>query len=226
MLGSKRLTKLGVRRGITYTWAFMLLGQIVAISFATNLFLLTLLVSPPQQQPPVPASKCRKWLGPWLIDGLAVITTVASAEFLAQEKYWYHKTVFMPLLLAPHVALLVLPSVRAILPARLFRAGDTGSVDKIYSALWLLICTSGMQLLLKTYNATDKLEAIRDALLEHPAVSSVGFDVIFCWTTWICWWLVQTESKDYISQAFFSDTSVQKTEDIFDVSMKEAAKAG
>lgn len=49
--------KVGVRRRITYTWTFMLLGPIVAISFATNLYFPVLLLSPPQQQPTTPISK-------------------------------------------------------------------------------------------------------------------------------------------------------------------------
>jgi hypothetical protein len=177
----------------------MLLGQIVAISFATNLFLLTLLLSPPSQQPLSRTSTRGKWLGPWLVDVFAVLSTVASASYLAKEKYWNHPTAFMPLLLAPHVTLLILPSARAILPASLFKTGAPKTVDTIYSSMWLLVFSAGIQQLLQVTDNAYSLagfQGIRNALLEHPAVSSVGFDVIFCWITWLCWWQTQGESEE------------------------------
>ena len=107
----------GVRRGIHYTWAYMLLGQIVAISFATNLFLLTLLFSP---APPVakPAAGSQRWIGPWLLNLFSIFATAYPAMQLADEHYWYHPTHFMPMLMAPHVALMLLPVARALVPAR------------------------------------------------------------------------------------------------------------
>ncbi|KAF2628797.1 hypothetical protein BU25DRAFT_390707 [Macroventuria anomochaeta] len=210
----------GVRRGITYTWAFMLLGQIVAISFATNLYFLTLLLSPPQQQPITPnpkeftnpkesrseapelapVSKPRKWLGPWLIDGLSVTNTYAAANCLSRENYWNGSPGFMPLLLVPHVVLLILPMARAILPAKFFPIGDPKTVNKIYKFLWTSNFTFVGQLVWTTYKAylAGNLGGIRDALLEHPAVGSVGFDVIFCWISWICWWQIQSDKSSYV----------------------------
>lgn len=187
----------------------MLLGQIVAISFATNLFFLTLLLSPPQQKLAAPAptkptstptKPRRKWLGPWLIDGIAVIGTKAAAECLSRDKYWNGAPGFMPLLLAPHVVLLILPTARAVLPSRLLPLGDAKTVDKFYTYLWMLVFSSVFQLAYKTYTAylTGNVGGIRDALFEHPAVSSVGFDTIFCWITWFCWWQVQGDKWSYV----------------------------
>lgn len=204
------LTILGIRRGITYTWAFMLLGQIVAISFATNLYFLTLLLTPPRQQPASPPSlqkstseateaavapRPANWLGPWIIDSLSVVLTSVAADRLSREEYWNGAPGFLPLLLLPHAVLLILPTSRAILPARFFSLGDVKTVDSIYKFLWVVNFHFVGRLAWTTYKAyvAGNLGAIRDTLLEHPAVSSVGFDVIFCWISWLCWWWTQSE---------------------------------
>ena len=192
----------------------MLLGQIVAISFATNLYFLTLLLSPPQQQPttlpaskesgseatrPAPVSKSRKWLGLWLIDGFSVIITTATAKSLSEEKYWNGAPGFMPLLLLPHVVLLILPTVRAILPAKFLPVGDVRTVNTIYEYLWTLNFNFIGRLAWMTYKAyvAGNLGGIFHALLGHPAVSSVGFDVIFCWISWYCWWQTQSDETTH-----------------------------
>ena len=80
----------------------MLLGQIVAISFATNLYFLTLLLNVAQQAAPAtstieksrpettksaPGSKRNKWLGWWLVDGVSTLTVTSAAELLSRETY-------------------------------------------------------------------------------------------------------------------------------------------
>jgi hypothetical protein len=189
--------RLGIRRGIRYTWAFMLLGQIVAISFATNLFFLTLLLSPPA--PPSPSASVRRhqgWLGPWLLNLFAIFATAYPALQLADEHYWHHPTHFMPMLLAPHVALMALPVARAVVPARYFN-DDAQFTDKVYNYMWALVLGNGGLMLAwttATAYAYGGFAGVQSALLEHPAVSSVGFDAIFCWITWICWYRTQTNA--------------------------------
>jgi hypothetical protein len=194
----------GVRRGIKHTWAFMLLGQIVAISFATNLFLLTLILSPPAKSPPSASSVQRaRWLGPWLLHLGALFGTVIPAYLLADDHYWHHSTDFMPVLLTPHVALLVLPFVRVLLPAKNFPDHDVAFNDMVYSYMWLLTFANAAIMLLKTtWMAVSYggFAGIQSALLEHPAVSSVGFDVIFCWITWICWTFTQGSAMSSIAR--------------------------
>jgi len=193
------LEQKGIRRGIRYTWAFMLLGQIVAISFATNLFLLTLLLSPPTPAPSSSSGVRRPtWLGPWLLNLFAIFATAYPAMQLADEHYWHHPTHFMPVLMAPHVALMILPIIRAIVPAGYFN-DDPQSTDKIYNFMWALVLgNAGLMLAWTTARAYAYagFVGIQSALLEHPAVSSVGFDVIFCWITWTCWYLTQPKSGD------------------------------
>jgi len=205
----------GVRRGIKHTWAFMLLGQIVAISFATNLFLLTLLLSPPAA-PPLPASSVprSRWLGPWPLNLGALFATVVPAYLLADDYYWHHPTDFMPILLTPHVALLVLPFVRVLLPAKYFPDHDVAFNDKVYGYMWALTFANAAVMMLRTtWMAVSHggYGGIRSALLEHPAVSSVGFDVIFCWVTWICWSWTQGSADSSVARKSIS--SVEKSDE-------------
>jgi hypothetical protein len=185
---------IGIKRNIRYTWAFMLLGQIVAISFATNLFLLTLLLSPPA--PPTSSSRAQRssWFGPWLLNFGSVLATVIPAFLLADEHYWHHSTDFLPVLLIPHVALLVVPFARALVPARYLPESDVAFDDKVHGYMWALTLANAALMMLKTTYAAVSyggFQGIQNALLEHPAVSSVGFDVVFCWITWICWYSIQ-----------------------------------
>jgi hypothetical protein len=177
----------------------MVIGQIVAISFATNLFLIALLLSPPA--PPAPstgASNRKRWLGPWLINFAAVIATEFPAYLLADDAYWHHKN-FLPVLLIPHLALLVLPSIRAIVPAQYFRDDDVEFTEGLYKYLWGATFFGGGLLWWKVTGLAysySGIIGIVNAILEHPAVSSVGFDVIFCWITWFLWWRLQRQGVE------------------------------
>src|SRR4051812_26225785 len=172
----------------------MLLGQIVAISFATNLFLLTLLFSPPALRSPKLGPRSHSWVGPWLLDLFAIFATAYPAMQLADQHYWHHPTHFMPMLLAPHVALMLLPIARAIVPAR-YLDDDVQFTDKVYHYMRVLSSVIFGAMLgwttARAYSCSG-FKGIRNALFAHPAVSSVGFDVIFCWITWICWYQMQS----------------------------------
>lgn len=177
----------------------MLLGQVVAISFATNLFLLAVLLSPPApSQPSSTSIHRRRWFGPWLFNLLTVVATMLPAYWLGIEDY-YHTPEFMTVLLIPHVALLFMPIARAVLPTK-YLTDTKADIEKgIYKHLWATIIIGGMLLELKTTLAVynwNGLSGIWHALFEHPAVSSVGFDVIFCWITWIVWLKTQSHSSD------------------------------
>ncbi|KAF2130391.1 hypothetical protein P153DRAFT_422310 [Dothidotthia symphoricarpi CBS 119687] len=189
------LEQKGVRRGITYTWAFMLLGQIVAISVATNLFLLTVLLSPPlpPASPSTTTTRSPKWLSSWLITLLSIIATVIPAWLLTDAHYW-HSPSFMPVLLTPHAALMILPLARIFFPTRSLSGGNTEFLDKAYNRMWQLVLGTGALMLVKTTAnayAVAGFQGIWTTLLGHPAVSSVGFDVIFCWVSWVCWWMLR-----------------------------------
>lgn len=180
----------------------MLLGQIVAISFATNLFMLTLLLSPPAP-PQSSGSRRQMWLCPWLLNLFAIFATAYPAMQLADEHYWHHATHFMPVLMAPHIALMLLPIARTVVPTAYF-IEDIQFTDKVYSYMWALVLGNAALMLVwttATAYAYSGFVGIQSALLEHPAVSSVGFDVVFCWITWACWYWTQSKPVyDGVSQ--------------------------
>ncbi|KAL5397359.1 hypothetical protein PMIN06_005573 [Paraphaeosphaeria minitans] len=192
------LEERGIRRGIKYTWAFMLLGQIISVSFATNLYLLTLLLTPPLPPRSSFAGMYRRqWLGPWLVNLLVVVFTIWPAYQLADEHYWYHQTEFMPMLLMPHIALLVMPLLRALIPQKYLSDSNVDFAGPVYKFLWAannfgagLLFTRVTAL---AYNFSGP-RGIWQQLWEHPAVSSVAFDVILCWVTWSTWWAFQTRN--------------------------------
>jgi hypothetical protein len=181
----------------------MLLGQIVAISFATNLFLLTVILSPPTtSHPSLSRAPRSKWLGPWLLNLGAILATVVPAYLLTDDHYWHHSEDFLPVLLAPHVALLILPLARVLVPAKYFHDNGVAVDDKVYPYMWALTCGSAALMLCQTTAKAVSyggFEGIWSALLEHPAVSSVGFDVVFCWITWTCWFSISSGEVDSIS---------------------------
>jgi hypothetical protein len=181
----------------------MLLGQIVAISFATNLFFLTLLLSPPDTTPP-PSSVLQRprWLGPWLLNLGAIFATAIPAFLLTDERYY--STAFMAVLLTPHIALLVLPVTRALVPNKYLDDGDVDSNDKVYSYMWALTMGNVTLMLLRTTHMAwshGGFGGIGSALMEQPAVSSVGFDVIFCWISWVFWYQTQGKGAGRVAHA-------------------------
>jgi hypothetical protein len=147
-----------------------------------------------------------------LINLGSVLATAIPAFLLADEHYWHHSTDFLPVLLIPHVALLVMPFARALVPRRYLPDNSVAFDDKVHSYMWALtIGNAGLMMLKTTYAAVayGGFRGIRNALMEHPAVSSVGFDVIFCWITWICWYL--TQGKEVVSVAGEPIDSIQET---------------
>jgi hypothetical protein len=102
-------------------------------------------------------------------------------------------------LLVAHLALLVLPFLRLIIPAGYFRDDDVEFMEGMYKYLWGGTIFGGALLYWKVsslaYNYGGIVGMI-NALLEHPAVSSVGFDVIFCWVTWFMWWKINRTAPE------------------------------
>ena len=191
----------------------MLLGQIGSVSFATNLYLIHLLVSPPRPPPSSVGISRRKWLGPWLISLLMIVFVLGPAYLLADEHYWFHQTDFLPMVLTPHIALLVLPIARALLPANILTDSHVEFAGTVYKYLWSATIFGGGLLIARmtaiSYNYSG-FRGIWNALLENPAVSSIGFDVIFCWITWVAWWNTQKRS---VGDVLNSDQYVDEDQD-------------
>lgn len=172
----------------------MVIGQIASISFATNLLQLALLLSPPAPPPPsTSGTNKRKWLGPWLINLISILATLVAAYSLVDEHYWWDKK-HAPVVVIPHVALLVLPFARGLLPSRFFKEDDVEFSRGMYKYLWGATIFGELLVFWKisglAYNFSG-LVGMFNALLEHPAVSTVGVDVIFCYISWFVWWRIQ-----------------------------------
>jgi len=162
----------------------MLLGQIIAISFASNLYFLAAIVAVAERP-----KATRRALPSWLWH-FATIGTLVSVAAIPYVHGWDS---FLVVLLLPHI-LLFLPIL-----------SQTPSEQQI-SGLRVLTVSSGVVLgafvtlqiqkvrfRLKLSLLSDRLQnggnwkSVWDALWAHSAVSSVGFDVIFCWISFLCW---------------------------------------
>ncbi|SCZ93123.1 BZ3500_MvSof-1268-A1-R1_Chr6-2g08475 [Microbotryum saponariae] len=159
----------GQRHRIRRVWAFMLLGQVVAISFAQNLFFLALALSPPTLSPKAITTS-----------PLLIWSTLLSFLTIALVPSTIHKPTFLPNLLLMHI-LLLLP----LLPGST-RASRKSPLSP--STLYLLYSLLSLALRYPTYltlpsSSTQTplhlLSSTIQTLSSHPAQSSISYDVIF-----------------------------------------------
>ncbi|KAF4967429.1 hypothetical protein FSARC_5002 [Fusarium sarcochroum] len=177
---------------IPHLWIFMLLGQIVAISFAANLSFLAFTVFE-EATPSVTASKKvdqnasskkqpTKGLS-WLRFSWLVVLGITIGCAIAIPKNLDHPY-FMYLLLAPHVLAFV-----PLLLNKLTEDRDHASVSQ-QPPLSVRVTIMGVLISAAITNLTKEggnWEDVKTALYEHPAVSSVGWDVICCWISFVAW---------------------------------------
>lgn len=215
----------------------MLLGQIVAISFAKSLFYLAVTL-----YRPVVANKNTSeasWTPHLSLEVLSLMISLLSS---AVVPYIPHTSYFLPILFVPHL-LLFIP---AILSPQILPKGLQGihrspeAVTKQYSTIfkWLL----GIALLMHaqaTYSALrdrspvplrrasdscrfessqgDSHEPWRRLLgtmVEHPAVSSVSWDVVFCTVEFFTWTVVNGFSaKQILGEAAVESGGVRKKDE-------------
>lgn len=168
----------------------MLLGQVVAISFAANLSFLAILCSnvpaptsskdekrrgDPQTQE-VTSSSSVSWHTIILVVNLLWATSIPSA---------IDQPGFLALLMGPHLLAFVPLILNNLLPSRVL--GDPAWYLKAASMVWVLaVATRGV------LNEDGGLGVVGRTLYEHPAVSSVGWDVICCWISFGAWSLIRT----------------------------------
>lgn len=203
----------GSLRQIRTLWPFILLGQIVAISFASNLSFIAMIVSP--RIPKEPLKGRAKWnansrlVDPATFWAYAIVgVTFASAAAILPSSFpvagsageevtgkdttatgggggrseggYMSEPWFLPLLLTPHVLafapLLLKGSIRSA------RQLAQPSLIAVVMAILLQARTTGNVL----ENGGGWAE-ITAAFWEHPAVSSVGWDVVMCWISFSCW---------------------------------------
>ncbi|KAM0389565.1 hypothetical protein ACHAQC_008877 [Fusarium culmorum] len=179
------------KRRIPHLWVFMLLGQIVAISFAANLSFLAFIVF--EDVDTSKSDKDKKTISysteshallrtSWLaVLSLTVGCALAIPSNLDHPKFMYlllapHVLAFVPLLLNKFIRSQE-PVVMDEQPSRSSRASVRALV--VATGVWQLFGSGG-----------DWGDAM-SALYEHPAVSSVGWDVICCWISFSMWFFVR-----------------------------------
>ncbi|KAL7269878.1 hypothetical protein RUND412_007438 [Rhizina undulata] len=233
----------GHRRGIKHLWAYMLLGQLVAISFVTNLFFLSILVYPPPPSPPSPPAPIKaprpgsklntppvpiKSAKPVSRSNAPPDTTVSSKLYsilfslpllvsyacIYITPYTAWTAAFLPTVLIPHLLLFLpfsLPQSKVgrqfwriqygicsfmgfVLHAKALRdifSAALQSQKTFFTAIALFMKTqtpSGVVIL----SLKSGVKRILQALLhEHPAVSSVGWDVIMFSLSLAAWGAVR-----------------------------------
>ncbi|KAJ7026101.1 hypothetical protein C8F04DRAFT_120728 [Mycena alexandri] len=197
----------GRRHNVQFIWAYMLLGQLVAISVASNLFYLALVLAP---RPPSPSSNhglssLQAPVALWL-PVLLSLGTVATSPFTSERS-------FLPNLLLMH-SLIVLP---LLAPDRLFPLGQASTQTKSYfgiSLKTLYILVFGAALALHTratgqalgdpaVSVTDFTLKAWNVLHSHPAQSSIGWDVIWTSISFVVWLVLQPELQGRLLTATY-----------------------
>lgn len=188
----------------------MLLGQIVAISFAQNLFYLAVLLYRPVAADKRPSS--RVWTYSIAIELLPLVISLVGTALVPST---LHTPYFLFVLLVPHVLLFVPATLNAEKAPKWLRSihYSVEATTRWYiSVFWTLSAVSSLLLASSTLSAlSDNFPApLRRArasctfeqshansenpwersvatIFEHPAVSSVGWDAIFCAIGFASW---------------------------------------
>ncbi|KAF4223382.1 hypothetical protein CNMCM6457_000491 [Aspergillus fumigatiaffinis] len=195
---------MGRRFNIPRVWTYMLLGQVVAISFAQSLFAATVVVSLPRQSrspPQQPATASRSddhsresktlWVPPALLELGPVLISLLSAAVVPLVA---HTSYFMPMLLIPHLLLFV-PGILSpgMLPRGWGKSQPVAVVARRYAMVFKWLSTILVVLVAQsTYALAVTAEGalwrrLLSAMSEHPAVSSVSWDVVCCFLVVVSW---------------------------------------
>ncbi|KAJ6441195.1 putative AC transposase [Purpureocillium lavendulum] len=175
------------RRAVPHAWVFVLLGQIVAISFAMNLSFVAFLL---HDVVPAAAAAGGKRKGKASEEALGTSGTSRLLSYgllslniglaLAVPANFNHPR-FLWLLLAPHVLAFVPALLNALLPPG--RALAQPSWPAMFASHAVVVAAATAPVL-----AEGGLGVVVQTLSEHPAVSSVGWDVICCWLSSVAWY--------------------------------------
>ncbi|CAO3696477.1 unnamed protein product [Umbelopsis ramanniana] len=175
------------RRNIPFPWAYMLLGQVVAISFAACLFFAVMAALP------LRAAGNIQFNAPVTAFCSAIgIATVLISPYVATS------SAFMPNLLAMH-AVLVVPLV---LPERLLRP-YTSRQPLALAAIYLFAAGANFAnflqqviALLATSESKNLIQLMVKVLYSHPAQSSIGWDIICVSLFGATWMIADSRSLD------------------------------
>lgn len=189
----------------------MLLGQIVAISFAQNLFFAAVLAS--QQQKSVQAKDEDEeekrdynlaWSPPLYLEVIPIAISLLSTVLVPTAA---HTKYFMAILLVPHLLLFIPPTLRRSQTAGAAKPRDQASEGKtirryiVFFQVITAVCialqahaTYSVLADLGTGSYSSLARTLLTAVYEHPAVSSVSWDVVYCTVTAVAWIAVNNGS--------------------------------
>ncbi|KAL0940507.1 uncharacterized protein CTRU02_203270 [Colletotrichum truncatum] len=175
------------KRHIPHAWIFVLLGQVVAISFATNLSFLAILCSDvlgEKVSKEAKAESVRKDKGvtPSSVSAHSVILVV-TLLWATSIPSAIGKPGFLLLLLGPHLLAFFPLILNKLLPSKVL--SEPARFWTVASMVWVLaVAFKGV------VDESESLNIVIRTLYEHPAVSSVGWDVICCWITFAAWFFI------------------------------------
>ena len=188
--------QLGRRRNIKHLWAYMLLGQIVAISVAANLFYLALVLS----ESSVSGSFKRTVSLKLVISVLLSLGTIALSPFTSQKTFLpnllvMHMLLFIPLISSsPEVSSSASFSISLKTLYRIIHLACAGiHVRTIFAAISSLQASSSLPVSQSSF--LDVFNEAWTTLYSHPAQSSIGWDVIWTSLSFIVWILLRPSSS-------------------------------
>lgn len=173
----------GSRQRVPLVWAYMLLGQVVAISVACNLFFVAIVLheepnDASSKRASKPSSSTERTSSRTLVPPRVYVPillshlTILLAPFVSQpDSPW-----FLPNLLVMHT-LIVIP----LLSTKPSRTGLPQGTFYLALASLALIPRAQTYFSLRSLNISSLAQGLLNTLYSHPAQSSIGFDVV--WTT-------------------------------------------
>ena len=200
---------------IRHLWVYMLLGQIVAISFAANLFFVAvILVQSNSSTFPSERAGKTSTLPTSILQGLPAILTAISVVMLPTVS---NTAYYMPTLALPHLALFI--PLLPLFPGRASTSGASSQNSTYRSRLNLPLIISIAALFVqfqtlivlvshpgesrlhrhsRSFNMPDSDHSAQQqgsglisqtigALYDHPAVTSVGWDALLSCISLIAW---------------------------------------
>ncbi|KAF9565375.1 hypothetical protein CPC08DRAFT_659183 [Agrocybe pediades] len=194
----------GHRHKIKHTWAYMLLGQIVAISVASNLFYIALILSHraasgKEQTTSQTAASPRLWLSV-----LLSFATIAISPYTSTQTFLPNLLVMHALLFAPLIGISTI-----VHPTKSFSV-DTKTLYRLIqilaAAIHLRTVFAAARALkqdsISSSTASRLISVAWDVLHSHPAQSSIGWDVVWTSISFIFWMLTSSEYPSALSKLY------------------------
>ncbi|KAF7377817.1 hypothetical protein MSAN_00205200 [Mycena sanguinolenta] len=188
------LATTGRRHQVKIVWAYMVLGQLVAISVASNLFYLALVLAGPPRPSTRPSNQWAP-LSLW-VPVLVSLATVARSPFTDEHT-------FLPNLLLMHL-LIVVP---LLVSDSLFNSPQKSLLSMRTSTLNILVFVVAFALHARaTMNVLGDQElsvsefaaSAWRILHSHPAQSSIGWDVIWTSISFVVWGILEARTAVYV----------------------------